>query len=133
MKIFFEDGQLINTNQLPFVPDVIINAAYGPTKCIDILEDRLRYNPEAVVYTNCSKALYGPYCWNKDTRSHECYIRAGEHMIFTQIQMLTNRELREGHNIEKMYFSGEFDWVLKQREDMAFYEELRAEQQEQMG
>ena len=30
-------------------------------------------------------------------------------MIFTRIDKLTDKEIREGHNIERMYINGAFD------------------------
>lgn len=114
MKIYFEDGTLRSSSQLSFTPDTTLDAAYGPTACMDELELIQKYKPDSIVYTNCSKALASRYHWNAEEHIHECFIRAGEHMVFTQIQKLTERELRFAHNIEKLYFAGEFQTYNKE-------------------
>ena len=38
MKIYFEDGVLRASSQLSFTPDSRLDAAYGPTACMDELE-----------------------------------------------------------------------------------------------
>ena len=109
MKIYFEDGKLRNTNQLPIKPDYIVNAEEGVNANINYLNNICHVNPNCVIYTNSIFAFSNRYAWNKELRTSEIYIRAGEYMVFTRIDGLTNRELREGHNLAKLYVSGEFD------------------------
>ena len=112
MKIYFEDGQLVSKLQRPHDTQIIIDATYGPTENIKLLDfiNDTKYN--AVIYTNSIFAFSNEYAWNKELKVPEVYIRAGEHMIFTRIDKLTTRELREGHNLAKMYIAGEFDNAL---------------------
>lgn len=109
MKIYFEDDQLVSTIRLPVSPNYVIDAKMGYTNCEQMLEDIKDNQPSAVVYTNHIGAFSNKWAWNEELAVPEIYIRAGEHMIFTRIDKLTSRELREGHNLTKMYISGEFD------------------------
>ena len=87
MKIYFEDGKLVNIKQLPIAPDYVIDASDGVTACMDMLDRIYSPNRDAVVYTNSI---------------------IGEGMEFTNIALLTNRQLREGHNLAKLYLGGKF-------------------------
>lgn len=109
MKIYFEDDQLISAIRLPVSPNYVIDAKMGYTNCEQMLEDIKDNQPGAVVYTNHIGAFSNEWAWNKELKVPEVYVRAGEHMIFTRIDELTTRELREGHNLSKMYIAGEFE------------------------
>lgn len=108
MKIYFEDDELRHYTQVPFEPDLVIQASRGVSQNIEMLDLELDYNPNSTVYTNSILALNNKYAWNKELKVPEVYIRAGEHMVFTRIDELTTRELREGHNLMKLYMNNEF-------------------------
>ncbi len=108
MKIYFEDGQLLPKDMLPFKYDHKVDAAEGHSYCDDALE-WIRYNdPCSVVYTNAIIALNNIYAWNEDYGVFEIYMRCGADKAFHMIDKLTQRELRYAHNIMKMYMNGEF-------------------------
>lgn len=109
MKIYFEDSQLCSKLQRPHDTEFTLDATYGPSENIKFLDMLNESNPNAVIYTNSIFAFSNTYAWNPVERVPEVYIRAGEHMIFTRIDKLTTRELREGHNLKKMYLDGDFD------------------------
>lgn len=109
MKIFFEDGTLRKPSQLPISPDFVISASLGVTANINLLDQLAQEKRELIIYTNSIFAFSNKYAWNEELNIPEIYIRAGNHMIFTRIDNLTNRELKEGHNLAKMYISGEFE------------------------
>ena len=110
MKIYFEDGHLeTDLSFLSVEIDSIVDATAGVNSNINTLDNLMWCNPDRVVYTNSIFAFNNMYAWNKELKVPEIYIRAGEHRVFTRIDKLTNRELREGHNLAKMYVAGEFD------------------------
>lgn len=109
MKIYFEDGELRNINQLPVRPDFIINAGVGLTESFRLLDLTKAVNPNCIIYTNAITAFSNEYAWNNEIKVPEIYIRAGEHMLFTRIDNLTVRELREGHGLARLYVAGEFN------------------------
>lgn len=126
MKIYFEDGTLNPAykycfNQAPKdfgdQPADFIVYANGFRLTVQELDDIVIHHPEAIVYTNSLIALSSRYHWNHELQVPELYIRAGKNMIFTRVDKLTNRELREGHNFAKLYVLGEFD------EGIATYDE----------
>ena len=109
MKIYFEDGDLVNIILLPVHIDYKVDASRGVNANIDRLDELNVTQPNAVIYTNSIFAFNNMYAWNEELKVPEIYIRAGEYMVFTRIDKLTNRELRAGHNLAKMYVAGEFD------------------------
>ena len=113
MQIYFEDGELRSVNQLPVKPDIVIDAGKGLTESFRLLGFAKETNPNCIVYTNAITAFNNRYAWNDSLKVPEIYIRAGEHLIFTRIDNLTERELREGHALAKLYISGEFDEIKK--------------------
>lgn len=119
MKIYFENGKLVPNERLGFVPDFRCDAGEGFSDCENALYVLLRNNPNAVVYTNFTHALSSYFGWNSETKEHDIFIRENTDSEFKSIKELSNgRELREGHNIEKMFMSGVFgcirDWGVLQ-------------------
>lgn len=111
MKIYFEDGNLATSGYLPIDHYIVVNAGSGVNSNINLLDTIKANNPNTTVYTNSIFAFSNVYAWNKELKVPEIYIRAGEHMVFTRIDKLTTRELREGHNLAMMYLAGEFDAI----------------------
>lgn len=89
MKIYFEDGKLVNIKQLPIAPDYVIDASDGVTACMDMLDRIYSTNRDAVVYTNSIIAFSNRYAWNEEKKISDVYIRDGEGMEFTNIALLT--------------------------------------------
>ena len=112
MKIYFEDGELCNICQLSFTPDFVLDASKGVSRNLSELDGIAEYHPDSIIYTNSILALDNRYAWNKELQLPEVYIRAGEHMTFTRIDNLTPRKLTEGHNLAKLYLSGEFGSIV---------------------
>ena len=107
MKIYFEDGELRADFTLSPRPDFRIDASLGPSANEKSLNEILENNPNAVVYTNSLIALSNRYCWDSRISTPELYIR-GEKMSFQRVDSLTEREIREAHNLLYMYLNGAF-------------------------
>ena len=108
MKIYFEDGELVTSGYLPLDKYYKVDATKGVSANIVRLDGLREFEPDATIYTNQIVALSNEYAWNEELQVPEIYIRAGEHMIFTRIDELTDRELRRAHNIAKMWLAGAF-------------------------
>lgn len=108
MKIYFEDGRLLESDYLPIDNYYDIDAKYGVSSNMAQLDTLLECKPDAIVYTNSILAFSNEYAWNEELKVPEIYIRAGEHREFNRIDKLTTRELRRGHNLAKMYVAGSF-------------------------
>ena len=109
MKIYFEDSELRSPFQLPFSDYYKVDASKGYSENEQKLESIRAEDYNATVYTNQIAALQTKYCWNKELKVPELYIRAGEHMIFTRIDQCTDRELKYAHNLMHMYMNGIFE------------------------
>jgi hypothetical protein len=113
MKIYFEDGDLRDyTSKYTGILETVgwsLNASHGVTENIEVLDYLLREKPNTVVYTNSIFAFHNMYAWNEALKAPEIFIRAGEAGTWVRIDKLTNRELKEGHNLAKMYVAGEFE------------------------
>ena len=109
MRIYFEDGLLIEPGNLPEKVQYVVHAEHGVNNNIVSLDAIQTKNSNAVVYTNSIFAFNNRYAWNEELKLPEIYIRAGTENNFVRIDELTYRELKEGHNLAKMYVSGEFD------------------------
>ena len=108
MKILFEDGILRNLGYLS-EGYWVVDAREGVEANIAALDFLAREHPDAMVYTNSIFALHRNYTWNAELGAHEAYIYIKKERYFVRIDALTKRELKEGHNIAKMYVSGEFE------------------------
>nr|DAI25921.1 MAG TPA: hypothetical protein [Caudoviricetes sp.]DAY00826.1 MAG TPA: hypothetical protein [Caudoviricetes sp.] len=53
-------------------------------------------------------AFENRYAWNDDKKVPNIFIR-GKCGAFRRITKFTRMELREGHNLKKMYIAGEFE------------------------
>lgn len=109
MKVFFEDGKL-NIHNEPQDVIAYADAMDRPTYAYSRLKYiKEFYKDKASVYTNSIIALLhaAEFAWNKETQRFDIYLRCrnGE---WKNIHELTTRELRKGHNIWKLWWSGEF-------------------------
>lgn len=109
MKIYFEDGELQHSSLLPVMPKYEVHANKGVTDNIELLDLILEKDTDAVVYTNSIFAIYSLYAWNDELDVPDIYIRAGNDGKWVRIDKLTNRTLKPGHNLAKMYVAGEFE------------------------
>lgn len=109
MIIFFEDGRLRDCNLLPFDYEYEIDAKDGYSSNLEELNNIKEITTSSdIIYTNSLVALDNRYCWNAKLGVPELYIRAGANQEFVRVDKLTNKELREAHNLLKMYTNGEF-------------------------
>lgn len=109
MIIFFEDGRLRDSSLLPFDYEYEIDAKDGYSSNLEELNNIKEITTSSdIIYTNSLVALDNRYCWNVRLGVPELYIRAGENQEFVRVDKLTNKELREAHNLFKMYKNGEF-------------------------
>lgn len=113
MKVYFEDGKLVNTKLLPEKPDFVIDAADGVNACINMLDNLGENRKDCAVYTNSIFAFSNRYAWNEKLQLPEIYIR-DKNGVFTNITQFTNRALRGGHNLAKLYVGGEFQPLEKE-------------------
>ena len=109
MKIYFEDGDLVNSLLLPVYIDYKVDANRGVTANIYRLDLLNEKQPWATIYTNSIFAFNNIYAWNEELQAPEIFIRAGEADKWVRIDKLTNRTLKHGHNLAKMYVAGEFE------------------------
>lgn len=133
MKIFFVDGEITEEDKERFVrlsenPAgktinwVVIDAKYGVSKCFKILKEFVKKTvsgwgncnnekcrteiPCRVVLTN-APFLLNECSWDKELRVPELFVKCSSG-AFIRVDNLTNRELRKEHNLEKLFFGGEF-------------------------
>lgn len=108
MKIYFEDGPLI-----PFEPEpdceFRIDAANGHSFCENRLRTAKEHYPDCAIYTNSLVALDNRFVWNDELKVPELYLRDRKTCKFVRVDELTDRELREGHALMKMYINRAFD------------------------
>ena len=64
MKIYFEDGILRPSAQLPIAQYIVISAASGVSTNLRVLDDLMDFAPDATVYTNSIFAFNNKYAWN---------------------------------------------------------------------
>lgn len=107
MKIYFEDGHLVLGRYAPDF-NFVVDAEHGYSnnkKYLDFLQNTV---PDCSVYTNSLVALDNRYCWNDALRVPGLYLRAGEENEFKRVDELTDKELREGHNLLALFCNGGF-------------------------
>ena len=109
MKIYFEDGELLNP-QLYNTRYIYIDAKYGPTYCNNFLEV-CRFD-EAVdaIYTNYVEALSTTYSWNAETTHIDIFLRHPQTKEWTPIERF-HSGLRISQSIPKMYLAGVFSKI----------------------
>lgn len=110
MKIYFEDGELKDADAVldPYT-GIVVDAVRGVSANIMVLDACAKCRPNDIVYTNSIFAFHNMYAWNEELKVPEIFIRAGEEGTWVRIDKLTNRTLKQGHNLAKMYVAGEFE------------------------
>jgi hypothetical protein len=110
MKIYFEDGKLWDYAISPDAAvEYKIDASQGVSACIRLLDICAECRPSSIIYTNSIFALHNMYAWNDELSVPEIYIKTGKAREWVRIDKLTSRELKQGHNLAKMYVAGEFE------------------------
>ena len=110
MKILFYDGDVRQWCRPATIRHYnTLDAAYGPSNNIEQLEwVRLKYY-DCILLTNSLVSLNHKYGWNKKENHTDIYFYVESKHDFVRCDELTEREIREGHNIMKMFLNGEFD------------------------
>jgi len=107
MKVYFEDGIL--THDTAPSRAFWVDATKGASYCFNQAQYlQQSFVGNVSIYTNDLIILLNAdkFAWNGDT--FEIYLRnkRGEWKL---LKDLTNRELRQGHNIYRLWFAGEFE------------------------
>lgn len=110
MIVYFADGEIVNDVMYSANGEEIIkvDAAMGYTYCsrrLKWIDENFPFDKE--VYTNFLFAFSNYWCWDEEKKMPMIYIgnKDGE---WTLISELTDRELRRGLNLSKLYINGEF-------------------------
>lgn len=122
MKILFYDGSLhdffniavtrqdITRKYLhPVEQHASVDADDGPTanykKLKELSEEKFPY----YIVTNSLVALSHVFGWNDKEKHTDIYLWRERYKDFIRCDRLTLKEIREAHNIEKMYMADSFD------------------------
>ena len=106
MKVYFVDGHISRRIMKDiYGKRVIVSPLHGITECKKDLEYYKEH--DYVIITNSALALDNRYVWNEELGVPELYLLADDK--WTRIDELTNRELRQEHNLFKLYMAGEFN------------------------
>lgn len=111
MIIYFEDGSITNESLYSATGEELIkiDAAQGYTanynRLIAIEEER-DFNTR--IYTNSLVALSNRWCWDEVNKIPQLYIK-NKNNEWENITHFTDKDLRNAHNLEKMYMSGAFN------------------------
>lgn len=107
--VYFEDGPLVKGIRWRLFPQVNIDAANGVSYNLEVADATLEKNDDktVVVYTNQILLLDSKYTYDTKTKMFHCYLKM-EDGSWMNLEYLTDRELRPGHNIPKLYLAGEF-------------------------
>ena len=117
MRIYFEDDVLLEeilirdelSDDLVDRKLYIVDAGKGPARCMHLADViKKQENEKASVYTNSLELFSNVYAWNEQLKAPEIYVRHAQNKKFIRLDKLTPRELREAHNLQKLYLSGEF-------------------------
>lgn len=104
MKIYFEDGAL---RRIPEGCHLKIDAKDGYSVNRSQINTAQLLYPGRVIYTNAPLCFSNYYAWDEEAQAPQIYIR-NEKGIFTRIDEMTNRELKQGHNLWRLYEANEF-------------------------
>lgn len=111
MIIFFEDGSITNESIYSITGEELIkvDAAHGFTanynKLVAIEKDR---DFDTRIYTNSLVALSNRWCWDEENKIPQLYLRNKDNE-WENITHFTDKELRNTHNLEKIYVAGGFN------------------------
>ena len=111
MIIYFEDGSLTDGPVYSVTGKELIKIEAGKgvnaniNQLIAIEKER---DFDTRVYTNSIVALWSRWCWDEENKIPQLYIRNANDG-WENVTHFTTRELRQGHNLAKLYLSGEFD------------------------
>lgn len=115
MNVYFYDGPLSEAPAVELVDKSrYIDAGDGPTANLSALAFLTTYAEsngsfEMNVLTNSILALDHEYAWDEIENHTAIYLYVRKLQKYIRIDRLTEKELREGHNIAKMYLAGAFD------------------------
>jgi hypothetical protein len=112
MIIYFADGDIMNdvmysTNDRD-KEMIKVDAGMGYSYCrrkLRWIDENFPFDTE--VFTNSLDAFSNFWCWNEEKKTPMIYIR-NEDGKWTLISELTDRELRRGLVLAKLYANGEF-------------------------
>ena len=108
MTIYFEDGELRPDFNLSFTYTKRIDAGKGFSNNLKELDELMKSNPGATVYTNSLVALSNTYAWNETLKVPMIFVRPSPFSGFSRIDYLTEKEICRAHNILYMYMNGGF-------------------------
>ena len=108
MTIYFEDGELKPDFNLSFTYTKRIDAGKGFRNNLEELDNLMKSNPGATVYTNSLVALSNTYAWNETLKVPMIFVRSSPFSGFSRIDYLTEKEICRAHNILHMYMNGGF-------------------------
>lgn len=111
MKILFYDGDIRGWSYpSSFSNYNRINASWGYTNIIENLDlYREKLGEDTIILTNSIIALDHRYGWNEKENHTDIYFYVKSKHDFVRCNKLTDREIREGHDIMKMFMNGVFN------------------------
>lgn len=119
MKILFYDGDIHWWSIPRSLPSNFFNynrvdALWGYSDNIKTLDlYRKTLGEDTIILTNSIIALDHRYGWNEKENHTDIYFYVESKHDFIRCDELTEREIREGHNIMKMFMNGAFDLGVK--------------------
>lgn len=109
LMVYFEDGPLVKDIRWRLYPQINIDAADGVSDNLAAADKILEASKGTitVVYTNQILLLDSKYIYFDKGNRFCGYLRYKDNS-WMNLEYLTDRELRPGHNIPKLYLAGEF-------------------------